>query len=69
MSSALYGYARGGCGAREAHPAHFKSWGACSAAANCSRECQAADWLMSKAACKTACKAAAAVDVACSSSA
>ena len=33
-----------GCGAREAHPAHFKSCAACKGVVSCSKEHQAADW-------------------------
>ena len=42
------------CGAREAHPLHFKVCAGCRRAAYCSREHQAADWRAHKAACKAA---------------
>ena len=51
-----------GCGAREAHPHHFKSCGACRTVAYCRREHQLEDWPAHKAACKAARKAAAASD-------
>jgi hypothetical protein len=50
------------CGAREQHPAHFKSCGACKTVAYCCREHQVADWPSHKAACKAARKAAADAD-------
>ena len=46
-----------GCGAREAHPEHFKRCAACRAVVYCSKECQAADWPAHKKACKAARKA------------
>ena len=49
-----------GCGAREAHPAHFKSCAACRTVVYCCREHQVAGWPSHKKACKAACKAAAA---------
>ena len=48
------------CGAREAHPQHFKACAACRSVVYCSREHQVADWPAHKAACKAARKAAAA---------
>ena len=49
-----------GCGAKEAHPAHFKSCAACRTVAYCCREHQVAGWPVHKKACKAACKTAAA---------
>jgi len=49
-----------GCGAKEAHPKHFKSCGACRAVVYCSKEHQAEGWPSHKKACKAATKAAAA---------
>ena len=43
-----------GCGAKEAHPQHFKRCAACRAAAYCCREHQVAHWPAHKAACKAA---------------
>jgi hypothetical protein len=44
-----------GCGAKEAHPAHFKSCAACRGVVYCSKEHQMVDWRRShKAACKAA---------------
>ena len=51
-----------GCGAREAHPAHFKSCAACRTVAYCSKEHQVAGWPAHKKACKAARKAAAAAE-------
>ena len=51
-----------GCGAKEAHPAHFKSCSACRTVAYCSKEHQVAGWPSHKKACKAARKAAAADD-------
>ena len=51
-----------GCGAREAHPAHFKSCAACRTVAYCCREHQVAGWPAHKKACKAARKEAAALD-------
>ena len=51
-----------GCGATEAHPAHFKSPAACRAVVYCCREHQVAGWPGHKKACKAARKAAAAED-------
>ena len=51
-----------GCGAREAHPAHFKSCAACRAVVYCCREHQVEGWPSHKKACKAARKAAAAED-------
>jgi hypothetical protein len=48
------------CGAREAHPAHFKSCAACRVPAYCCKAHQEEDWPSHKAACKAARKAAAA---------
>ena len=48
-----------GCGAREAHPAHFKSCAACRAVVYCCREHQVAGWPAHKKACKAAREAAA----------
>jgi hypothetical protein len=50
------------CGAREAHPAHFKSCSACRGVAYCCKEHQAEHWPAHKAACKAARKAAAAAN-------
>ena len=49
-----------GCGAKEAHPTHFKSCAACRAVVYCCREHQVAGWPGHKKACKAARKAAAA---------
>ena len=46
-----------GCGASEAHPAHFKSCAACRAVVYCCREHQVAGWPGHKKACKAARKA------------
>ena len=51
-----------GCGAKEAHPAHFKSCAACRTVVYCCREHQVAGWPAHKKACKAARKAAAADD-------
>ena len=51
-----------GCGAREAHPTHFKSCAACRTIVYCCREHQVAGWPSHKKACKAARKAAAAED-------
>ena len=51
-----------GCGAKEAHPAHFKSCAACRAVVYCCREHQVAGWPTHKKACKAARKAAAAAE-------
>ena len=48
------------CGAREAHPQHFKSCASCRTVVYCCREHQVADWPAHKAACKAARKTAAA---------
>ena len=48
-----------GCGAKEVHPAHFKSCAACRAVVYCCREHQVAGWPAHKKACKAARKAAA----------
>jgi len=48
------------CGAKEAHPQHFKSCAACRTVVYCCREHQLEDWPAHKAACKAARKAAAA---------
>ena len=53
-----------GCGAKEAHPAHFKSCAACRAVVYCCREHQVAGWPSHKKACTAARKAAAADDAA-----
>jgi hypothetical protein len=45
------------CGAKEAHPSHFKSCAACRTPVYCSKEHQAEDWPSHKAACKAARKA------------
>jgi hypothetical protein len=50
------------CGAREAHPAHFKSCAACRVPAYCCKAHQEEDWPSHKAACKAARKAAAAAE-------
>ena len=50
------------CGAKEAHPAHFKSCAACRTVAYCCREHQAEGWPGHKKACKAARKAAAAAE-------
>ena len=49
-----------GCGASEAHPAHFKSCAACRTVVYCCREHQVEGWPAHKKACKVARKAAAA---------
>ena len=49
-----------GCGAKEAHPAHFKSCAACRIVVYCCREHQVAGWPAHKKACKAARKASAA---------
>ena len=51
-----------GCGAKEVHPAHFKSCAACRTVVYCCREHQVAGWPAHKKACKAARKAAAADD-------
>ena len=51
-----------GCGAKEAHPTHFKSCAACRGVVYCCREHQVAGWPSHKKACKAALKAAAAAD-------
>ena len=51
-----------GCGAKEAHPTHFKSCAACRAVVYCCREHQVAGWPGHKKACKAARKAAADAD-------
>ena len=51
-----------GCGAKEAHPAHFKSCAACRVVVYCCREHQVEGWPGHKKACKAAGKAAAAAD-------
>jgi hypothetical protein len=45
------------CGAREAHPSHFKSCAACRTAAYCCKAHQTEDWPSHKAVCKAARKA------------
>jgi len=49
-----------GCGAKEAHPQHFKRCSACQDVVYCSKEHQLEAWPAHKAACKAARKAAAA---------
>ena len=51
-----------GCGAKEAHPAHFKSCAACRTVVYCCREHQVEGWPGHKKACKVARTAAAAAD-------
>ena len=51
-----------GCGAREAHPAHFKSCAACRTVVYCSKAHQVEGWPAHKKACKAARKKAAAVE-------
>ena len=51
-----------GCGAKEAHPQHFKRCSACKLVVYCSKEHQLEAWPAHKAACKAARKAAAASD-------
>jgi hypothetical protein len=51
-----------GCGAREAHPQHFKSCAACRTVVYCRREHQMEGWAEHKVACKAARRAAAASD-------
>ena len=46
------------CGAKEAHPQHFKSCAACKTVVYCSKEHQVKDWHAHKAACKAARKVA-----------
>ena len=60
MASGLRSCALDGCGAREAHPTHFKSCAACRAVVYCCREHQVAGWPGHKKACKEARKVAAA---------
>jgi hypothetical protein len=48
------------CGAREAHPNHFKTCAACKRIAYCSKEHQTEHWPSHKTACKAARKKAAA---------
>ena len=57
-ASGLRHCALASCGAREAHPQHFKRCAACRTVAYCSGEHQVADWPAHKAACKAARKAA-----------
>ena len=47
-----------GCGAKEAHPQHFKRCSACKTVVYCCKEHQVEDWPAHKAACKAARKAA-----------
>ena len=61
-ASGLRSCALPGCGAKEAHPAHFKSCAACRAVVYCCREHQVEAWPAHKKACKAARKAAAAAD-------
>jgi len=49
-----------GCGAKEAHPQHFKRCSACKGVVYCGKEHQLEAWPSHKKACKAACKAAAA---------
>jgi len=49
-----------GCGAKEAHPQHFKSCAACRTVVYCRREHQVEGWPAHKKECKAACKAKAA---------
>ena len=56
----LRGCALGGCGAREAHPGHFKNCGACLTVVYCGKAHQVEGWPSHKKACKAARKAAAA---------
>ena len=51
-----------GCGAKEAHPAHFKSCAACRTVVYCCREHKVAAWPGHKKACKAARKAQAEED-------
>jgi len=51
-----------GCGAKEAHPQHFKSCAACRTVVYCCREHQVEGWPSHKKACNAACKAAASAD-------
>ena len=51
-----------GCGAKEVHPAHFKSCAACRTVVYCCREHQVAGWPAHKKACKAARKAQAEED-------
>ena len=51
-----------GCGAKEAHPTHFKSCAACRTVVYCCREHQVAGWPSHKKACKVARKAQQAED-------
>ena len=46
-----------GCGAKEAHPQHFKNCAACRTVVYCCREHQVEGWPAHKKACKAACKA------------
>jgi hypothetical protein len=53
-ASDLRSCALASCGAKEAHPLHFKRCASCRAEVYCSREHQLADWPAHKAACKAA---------------
>ena len=53
----LLSCALAGCGAKEAHPAHFKSCAACRTVVYCCREHQVEGWPAHKKACKAARKA------------
>ena len=62
MAPGLRTCALPGCGAKEAHPAHFKNCTACRAVVYCCREHQVEGWPGHKKACKAARKAAAAAE-------
>ena len=56
-ASGLRSCALASCGAKEAHPSHFKSCAACKAVVYCCKEHQTEHWPSHKAACKAARKA------------
>ena len=57
VAPGLRSCALAGCGAKEAHPQHFKSCAACRGVVYCCKEHQTADWPAHKPACKAARKA------------
>jgi len=60
VAPGLRSCALAGCGAKEAHPQHFKRCSACKGVVYCSKEHQLEGWPSHKKPCKAACKAAAA---------